>query len=116
MHLSYLHIYPIKSCGGITVTESEVDVFGLKHDRRFMVVTPRGEFITQREVPALATVRVNITGPHLRLDAPELPTLTLALTPLGGRPVVTQVWDDTVRAVAPDPAADDWFSSVVGQE
>ncbi len=116
MHLSSLHIYPIKSCGGITLNESEIDVFGLRYDRRFMVITPRGEFVTQREVPALASVRVEITGPHLVLNAPDLPTLTMALSPMGGRPVVAQVWDDTVRAVAPDPAADDWFSNVVGQE
>ncbi|MDZ4865417.1 MAG: MOSC N-terminal beta barrel domain-containing protein, partial [Gemmatimonadota bacterium] len=55
MHLSSLHIYPIKSCGGISLTESGVDVFGLRYDRRFMVVTPKGEFITQRECAALAT-------------------------------------------------------------
>ncbi len=116
MRLSSIHIYPIKSCGGITLTESEIDLFGLRYDRRFMVITPRGEFVTQREVPALATVRVDIVGPHLVLNAPDLPTLRMALSPMGGRPVVTQVWDDTVRAVAPDPAADEWFSNVVGQE
>jgi len=116
MHLSSLHIYPIKSCGGISLTESGVDVFGLRYDRRFMVVTPKGEFITQRECAALATVRVRIEGPHLVLAAPDLPEIRLALTPMGGRPVVTRVWEDTVRAVAPDSAADDWFSNVVGQE
>ncbi|MDZ4862508.1 MAG: MOSC domain-containing protein, partial [Gemmatimonadota bacterium] len=93
-----------------------VDVFGLRYDRRFMVVTPKGEFITQRECAALATVRVRIEGPHLVLAAPDLPEIRLALTPMGGRPVVTRVWEDTVRAVAPDSAADDWFSNVVGQE
>ena len=116
MHLSALHIYPIKSCGGISLQESDVDALGLRYDRRFMVVTPRGEFITQRECAALATVQVRIEGPHLQLSAPETKPLTMALAPLGGRPVVAQVWDDTVRAVAPDPAADDWFSNVVGQE
>ncbi len=116
MHLSSLHIYPIKSCGGIALTESEVDLFGLRHDRRFMVVTPRGEFVTQRECPALATVRVSLGAPHVVLEAPGLPMLRMALSPMGGRPVVAQVWDDTIRAVAPDPAADDWFSNVVGQE
>ena len=108
MHLSALHIYPIKSCGGLSLLESEVDDFGLRYDRRFMVVTPRGEFLTQRECPALATVRVSRAPPHLVLEAPDLPLIRIALSPLGGRPVVTRVWEDTVRAVTPDPVADDW--------
>jgi uncharacterized protein YcbX len=116
VHLSSLHIYPVKSCGGISLTESAVDAFGLQHDRRWMVVTPWGQFLTQREVPALALVRPTVAPPHLRLTAPGMPELVTALAPMGGRPVATQVWDDPISVVAPDHKADDWFSQVVGQE
>lgn len=116
MHLSGLFIYPVKSCAGIALSESAVDPFGLRYDRRWMVTTPRGEFITQREVPAMALVRVTIAPPHLRISAPGLPELTLALDPMGGRPVTTMIWKDRVSVVAPDHRADDWFSRVVGQE
>jgi uncharacterized protein YcbX len=116
MHLSALHLYPVKSCGGIAVDQWEVDEFGFRYDRRWMVTTPRGEFVTQRECPALALVRPRVTPPHLRLTAPDLPELVLPLNPLGGRPVATRVWDDPVSVVAPDHRADDWFSRVVGRE
>ena len=116
VHLSGLFLYPVKSCGGIGVTEWEVDRFGLRYDRRWMVTTPHGQFLTQREIPALATVRVRIAPPHLRLAAPGLPELVTALAPMGGRPIATKVWDDQVSVVAPDHKADDWFSLVVGQE
>jgi hypothetical protein len=116
MHLASLHLYPIKSCAGITVDEWEVDGFGLRYDRRWMVTTPRGQFVTQRECPALALVRVTMAAPHLRLEAPDMPPLITPLNPLGGRPISTMIWQDQVQVVAPDHKADDWFSRVVGQE
>jgi uncharacterized protein YcbX len=116
VHLSGLFLYPIKSCAGITVTEWEVDHFGFRYDRRWMVMTPQGQFLTQREIPVLATVSARIAPPHLRLTAPGVPELVTALAPMGGRPVATKVWDDPVSVVAPDHKADDWFSLAVGQE
>jgi uncharacterized protein YcbX len=116
MHLSGLFLYPVKSCAGIPVPEWEVDPLGLKYDRRWMVTSPRGGFLTQREFPVLALVRVTISPPHLRIAAPGMPELVTPLTPLGGRPVAVRVWADEVAAVAPDHRADAWFSQVIGQE
>lgn len=114
--LSGIHVYPIKSCGGISLESCEVDAFGLRDDRRWMVATPRGELISQRECPSLARVRVTVTGAHLRVAAPDMPDLVLARSPLGGRPVTVKVWEDRVSALLPDHRADDWFSRVAGQE
>jgi uncharacterized protein YcbX len=114
--LSAIHVYPIKSCGGLSVTAWEVDAFGLCFDRRWMLVTPRGEFLTQRELPALALVRVAIAPPHLHVTAPGVPDLLTSLAPQGGRPVATEVWGDPLRSVAPDHKADEWFSEYLGYE
>jgi uncharacterized protein YcbX len=40
----------------------------------------------------------------------------LALDPMGGRPIATQVWEDSLAVVAPDHKADDWFSNYLGHE
>jgi uncharacterized protein YcbX len=116
MELSGLMLYPVKSCGGLVVAEWEVDRFGLRHDRRWMVATPDGRLVSQRECPALALVRPEFREPHLRLTAPDLPPLIVPLHPQGGRPVMVRVWANTLRAIAPDHRADDWFSRVVGEE
>jgi uncharacterized protein YcbX len=116
MHLSALNVYPIKSCAGLSVSEWEVDAFGLRYDRRWMVVTPRGEFLTQRELPAFARVQATIAPPHLRVTAPGQPELVVALNPMGGRPIATRVWDDALSVVAPDHKADSWFSDYLGHE
>jgi uncharacterized protein YcbX len=54
--LSNLTYYPIKACRGFDVQSSNVERMGLEHDRRMMVVTPEGEFLTQREHPKLALI------------------------------------------------------------
>jgi uncharacterized protein YcbX len=114
--LSAMYVYPIKSCAGISVAEWEVDQFGLRNDRRWMVITAEGEFLTQREYPVMATIRTRLAPIHLRVTAPEMPELVLPLEPLGGRPVATRVWDDQVQVVAPDHKADQWFSRVIGRD
>ncbi len=114
--LSAMYVYPIKSCAGIGVAEWEVDRFGLRHDRRWMVITAEGEFLTQREYPVLATIRTRLAPIHLRVSAPAMPELVLPLEPQGGRPVATRVWDDPLQVVAPDHKADQWFSRVIGRD
>jgi uncharacterized protein YcbX len=116
MHLASLHVYPIKACAGISVTAWQVDELGLHYDRRWMVVTPRGQFVTQRELPALARVRVVIAPPHLTISAPGQRELVVALDPMGGRPIATRVWNDQLAVVAPDHGADRWFSDYLGHE
>lgn len=114
--LSALYVYPIKSCGGINLEACEVDAFGLRDDRRWMVATPAGALISQRECPDLAQVRVALAAVHLRVTAPGMPELVLARRPMGGRPASVTVWADRVAAVLPDHQADEWFSRVAGQE
>lgn len=114
--LSAIYLYPVKSCGGIRVDRWPVDPLGLQYDRRWMVITPAGEFLTQRECPQLALITPTIRPPHLVVSAPGQRELVLPLNPLGGRPVFTRVWDDALRVVAPDHQADDWFSRAAGQE
>src|SRR5687768_1695794 len=62
-----LFFYPIKSCGGIAVESAEVDAFGFRNDRRWMVVDENGRFLTQRTVPLLATIRAGISDGQLFL-------------------------------------------------
>lgn len=64
-----LRIYPVKSCGGIELTESEVTVRGLAHDREWMVVGPDGGFLTQRQHPRLALVRVGLEAGGMVMGA-----------------------------------------------
>ena len=75
--ISSLHIYPIKSTAGISVTRAKVDELGLAFDRRFVVSDPLGQFITARTEPTLCLVQATLTTQGLTLSAPNMPILTL---------------------------------------
>lgn len=41
MKLASVHFYPVKSTMGHDVPEAEVEPWGLKDDRRYLVATPK---------------------------------------------------------------------------
>ena len=50
MYVSQLLNYPVKSCKGNQLSEMEIDSFGPKWDRRWMLVDCDGRFVTQRQI------------------------------------------------------------------
>ncbi len=55
-----LYIYPIKSLGGIRAQSVLLTDRGFEHDRRWMLVDGNNRFISQREYPKMALLRVEI--------------------------------------------------------
>ena len=96
-----LHIYPIKSCAGIDLSESPIDRAGLAHDRRWMLIDGSGQFMTQRQWPRMALIRTAIDDGALRVSAPDMADLLIALDGSGleaGSETVT-VWKDSLPAL-----------------
>ncbi|MDQ0319713.1 uncharacterized protein YcbX [Pararhizobium capsulatum DSM 1112] len=54
-----LNIHPLKSGRAIPQTSVDIDIDGLRGDRRFMLTDPDGGFITQRELQSLAQVEAS---------------------------------------------------------
>ncbi len=115
MQLASIHLYPLKGAAGLEVAEWEVDAFGLRHDRRFMLVDPEGRFVTQREEPRLALVRPRIEGDRLLLALPGQAERALALEPRAGEELAVSVWSAELRALAPAPGLDAWLSAFLGR-
>lgn len=92
-----LCIYPVKGCGGIQLQSAAVTPLGLAtpnkllRDRFWMVVREDGKFVTQRQNPELALVRLKVQPheaimtqpvadpPTLILSAPNMPDLNIQL-------------------------------------
>jgi uncharacterized protein YcbX len=110
LRLTELNVYPIKSARGIPLEESEVDQFGLRHDRRWMVVNPSGEFLSQRTHPRLALIAPEIDGEILRITAPAMPPLELPLRPKDTVRSRVAVWGDFCPASWLGESAAGWFS------
>jgi uncharacterized protein YcbX len=114
--VSNLTYYPVKACRGIEVDSSCVSRMGLEHDRRMMVVTPDGEFLTQREYPRLALVTPKLREGTLELSAPNFESLQLGLQTTG-TPWRVNVWKSKgVQAIDQGEEAARWFSDWLGTE
>ena len=108
--VSALHIYPIKSCGGIAVTDAAVERRGLRYDRRFMLVDANDRFITQRQYPSLALLKTEIIGDELRVSRPDGDSLTLSLQPDFADAAHVKIWRSELDASVAGGTVNDWFT------
>ena len=108
--LSSLIYYPIKACRGFEVQSAFVECMGLEHDRRMMVVTSEGEFLTQREYPRLAHVTPALKDEILTLSAPGYDTIHLGIQSTG-TPWPVDIWKSKgVHAIDQGDEAAQWLS------
>ncbi len=115
MHLSSLHLYPLKSAAGVTVETLDIESRGPRHDRRWLAVDADGRFITARQVPAMVLIRAEVRGNQLHLSAPGMPVLDAAPPMPEAARLPVSIWKDTVDALHVDPAADAWLSLYLQQ-
>jgi len=110
-----LHIYPIKSSAGIELSNSWVEELGLAMDRRFVLASPDGEFITARTQPSLCLIQANITATGLIVTAPNMPTLVINYSELHDSYVEVRVWEDIIKAQQCRDNINQWFSLYLQQ-
>jgi uncharacterized protein len=101
MQVSSLHIHPVKSCRGIAVLEMDLDGIGPVDDRRMLIVDANGRFLTQREWPRMAQIRVRSNAGHwtFSVEHQHLPPVDVPKrAPVGAVAREVTVWRDTVLA------------------
>lgn len=116
MQLSGIFVYPIKSCGGIALSESEVVERGLAFDRRYMLIDRAGDFITQREVHRLSQVQTSFSpgglvvfaSGHVALELPREHTET-------SERQVYRLWNSSGTALR-HVEGSRWFSEYLNDE
>ncbi len=118
--LEAICVYPVKSLGGITLSEARLERQGLQYDRRWMLVDAQGQFVSQREEPTLACLGTALQAEQLIIFDKQRPThqISLPLTPHeeAMRSLIVQVWGDRCRALAYPPEVNAWFSEYLKAE
>jgi uncharacterized protein YcbX len=109
-----LHVYPVKSCRGVAATQALLTAAGLEHDREWMVVTPEGRFVTQRDEPRLALVVAGLDAGALTLSAAGAGGVAVPFDLRGAATAVT-VWRDRCRAFDQGEDAARWLGEFVGR-
>lgn len=113
--LSAVHRFPVKSCRGEELAQAVVEPWGLRGDRRWMLVDETGETVTAREHP-----RMLLLEPRLRDDGgldvigPDLPMLTVPAA--ASDPIAVSVFGRTpFLATSAEADAHAWFSKALGE-
>eukprot|EP01122_Echinamoeba_exundans_P006415 TRINITY_DN1799_c0_g1_i2.p1 TRINITY_DN1799_c0_g1~~TRINITY_DN1799_c0_g1_i2.p1 ORF type:complete len:320 (+),score=48.47 TRINITY_DN1799_c0_g1_i2:285-1244(+) len=118
--VSEVWIYPIKSCGGISLPAEKLGPFSFVRDRRWMVVREDTKrFLTQRQMPKMSLITPTWDSQN-DCAIYSAPGMTRKLTipfkgiqPDGPRYDVG-IWDDTCPAIDEGDDAASWFSEYLG--
>lgn len=106
-----LHVYPIKSLGGFSVSEALTTERGFEHDRRWMLVDENRRFLTQREVPAMACLHCTPIGSGFRItDVRDGASFDLPWTITTGVHRHALIWSDHVEVTDAPNDASAWLS------
>lgn len=108
-----LHIYPVKSLTGIQVSSFEMDDFGPKGDRRWMIVDADRNFATQRALPELAKITTSVVGSCVSIHIPGEGNFSLKAT---DEELRVLVWRDWVKAHEGEAAASEALSRFCGKD
>jgi uncharacterized protein YcbX len=113
MHISELNIYPIKSLAGISLESARVEDRGLQFDRRWMLVDENRQFITQREVPRMALVKIEVDDDGLAASV-NGDRIRVTGKHATGETATVQIWSSSVKGAFYPKEVDDWFSGAIG--
>lgn len=112
--VSEINIYPIKSCRGISLEQAEITQKGFLWDRELMLVNQAGKFLTQRQYPQLATVKVDIQDHKITLSTSEKSLQTISFEPtLEGEPIQVEIWGDRTIGILQDNHISQWFTTLL---
>jgi len=113
--ISSLFIYPVKSLAGISLQQAPLDSMGLKYDRRWMLVSPDGVFLSQRKLPKMALIQTSLDkSGQLTLSMQGKPDLIVAEASDNTMPV--KIWNDTVLANKISDESDAWLTDILGTD
>lgn len=113
--LTELHTYPLKSAAGTALHSAELLPTGLRFDREFMLVTPEGRFLSQRDHAQMALMRPSYDGEVLTVEAPGVAPLVHKVVSDGEVRDVT-VHRKECQGIDQGEEAAAWFSSLLDDE
>lgn len=117
--ITQLWCYPLKSAAGVRLERALLTRAGVEGDRNWMVTTPAGRFLTQRELPRLALIAASLTEEMLLLHerARPLPDerdarMSVLRVPLQceGPRVPVAIWKDSCIGIDAGDEAAAWLT------
>jgi len=117
-----LHIYPVKSMGGISLSEADLGQRGFKYDREWLLIDKDNRFVSQREIARMSLISTIIDEDRqlLLLSLPSADgaqTLEISLQHALDAPQVrATVWSDKTRATLESDNSNKQLSKFLGAD
>jgi uncharacterized protein YcbX len=94
LKLSQIFIYPIKSCGSISLDRAELAEYGLKYDRIFTLVDISGKIMTQKKYRAMCAIALQMADEFgtFVVGAPGMNNLRISLGDFSKNETVHNAW------------------------
>ncbi|RYG00331.1 MAG: MOSC domain-containing protein, partial [Chitinophagaceae bacterium] len=112
LYISEIYIYPIKSLGGISLKQANVENKGLQYDRRWMLIDDEGTFVSQRKHTSLALLQVEIQDDLVLVYEKENPLkrISFPLSEHINKAISVSIWDDETIGFEVNTSVSKWFS------
>lgn len=116
MVLSEINIYPVKSLAGISLPSCSIEDYGLRYDRKWMLIDEHNQFLSQRTIPIMALIKTSLSEDFLEIFVDKMPKehLKVPLVPdQFVEEIEVTIWHDQVKAWHLAPVFDQWFSELL---
>jgi uncharacterized protein len=116
--LTEIHIYPVKSLGGISLEVAKVEARGLALDRQWLLINSENMFLTQREIPPMALIKVRLEEDSLVFFHQDYPneSFKMSIQEHGKEDIRVGIWNDDCWANIVSAEANEWFSDALGMD
>lgn len=95
--LTGIYIYPVKSCGSISVSKIHGNQSGLDGDRQWVVLGGGDNVLTQRDYSSMSLIQPTLldeNGYKLKLEAPNMPPIKVEHCEDKDRFCEIDIWDN----------------------
>ena len=109
-----MYTYPLKSAGGILLSETSVSALGFEYDREFALVNSENQVLTAREKPELLRLQVSIEKDSLVFSY-EKKHLEVSLNANNQRVYELELFKKPAFGICISAEADAWFSRYLNE-
>ncbi|MDT9110904.1 MOSC N-terminal beta barrel domain-containing protein, partial [Escherichia coli] len=81
----------------------------------WMLVDAQQRFVTQRQLPALATISVALTSDALVLSHPTVEPISISLEEPKGNLRLVSVWSDHCKVLPESEVVSEWLEAALGE-
>lgn len=114
--LTDIYIYPVKSLGGISINSADAGERGLKYDRRYLLVDESGSFLTQREYPHLALLKLFIKENGFNVEYKKSgERILIPFKVASGERINVKIWNDVCGAIKLPEDINHWFTKAINK-